>query len=465
MIQKLFNNRVVYLLLFSSASCSLNCKYCYIPKTEEMEILNRKIIERLNKKELIEDIKKVYGNNLRHLGLFGAEIILNTKDLSKIIPIFLKKFPKLEKISLSTSLLIEPNRSLELINAIAKEKKETTLRYQISLDGPAFITDKNRKIGAAKKIPENLFYIIRELNKLNLKKINIEFHFKATFTIENIRLLNRQPILIKKYFDYFESISKQYKKESRNKNTTLFLDSTPTLTLPGRYTTENGKNLSIFFKNLRILAKENNKKHYWKHVEKSLNNYTYRFSKLLDRKDELFTKPFIFTCTGGDESFGLGTKGNLQICHRTFFFEDEKYINDVLSQKDIENWDISHFKKGRINLINKMFVANVNNKRSLSRFAYVLRNYHDFTKAKNSYIIAMVKELALAGQADKRYLEDDNLCMMFALFINSAFSCPAENLLNTGVIHFAPISIIRLLANGAFNEILKDYYENISTRK
>ena len=465
MFQKLSNNRVVYLLLFSSASCPLNCKYCYIPKTEGMEVLNKKIIKRLNEKELIENIKKIYGNNLKHLGLFGAEITLNTKDLNRIILIFLKKFTKLEKISLSTSLLTDPNKSLELINTIAKEKKEITIRYQISLDGPAFITDNNRRIGAAKKISENFFYLINKINKINLEKTKINFTFKSTLLLENINFLNKKKIRIKKYFDYFEKISERYKKENRNKNAILFLDSTPTLTVPGKYTVEDGKNLFLFFKNLRILAKENNKKHYWKHVRKSLNNYTYRFGKLLEKKDELFTKPFIFTCTGGDESFGLGTKNNLQICHRTFFFEDKKYINDVLSQKDIENWNISYFKKGRIDLIKKKFFININDKSNLSRFVYVLRNYHDFTKAKNSYIIAMVKELALAGQADKRYLKDDNLCMMFALFINSAFSCPAENLLNTGVVHFTPISIIRLLSNGAFNEILKDYYENIPTRK
>jgi len=96
---------------------------------------------------------------------------------------------------------------------------------------------------------------------------------------------------------------------------------------------------------------------------------------------------------------------------------------------------------------------------------YILRNYHDFTRLKNSYIITMLKELALAEQANKKYFENDEFCLMFAIFINSALACHAENLLNTGVVHFNPVSIIRLFANGAFSEVLKDYYENFSERK
>ena len=68
----------------------------------------------------------------------------------------------------------------------------------------------------------------------------------------------------------------------------------------------------------------------------------------------------------------------------------------------------------------------------------------------------MLIELALAGQADPIYLESEIMRELFALFINVSISCPMENLLNTGSVHLQVVSLLRLFANGAFQEILKE---------
>jgi len=462
-MKRVDKNRKLSAEIFSSAACPLNCKYCYIPKTSSLIKLQEKINKYIIEKKFVSKLKKFYGKDLTNLSLWGAEPTINLPLIEKLIQPLIKEFPKLSTVFFSTSLLTSQDIILSFIKKLARTNKKITLKIQISLDGPAFITDQNRRKGSAEKIPENLFYLIKELNKLDLRKINIEFHFKSTFTINNIKLLNRQSILIKKYFDYFEDIYKKQNKLNKNRNVYFLNFPLPSLSLPGKYTSDNGKSLSAFFKNLRLLSRKNRKNKYWKYIKKSLNLYVYRFNKLILYQNKIFTNQHMFTCSGGDSNFGIDINNNIHICHRTFFLNEKEYIDSIFSEKKTENWDVSLFNKGNINLINNKY--NIKSVEDKKRTFYVLRNYHDFTKAKNSYIIAMVKELALAGQADKRYLKDDNLCMMFALFINSAFSCPAENLLNTGVVHFTPISIIRLLSNGAFNEILKDYYENIPTRK
>ena len=68
----------------------------------------------------------------------------------------------------------------------------------------------------------------------------------------------------------------------------------------------------------------------------------------------------------------------------------------------------------------------------------------------------MLMELAIAGQVDSIYLENEELAIMLCLFVSTGLSCPMENLLNTGSIHMQPVSLIRLFANGAFQEIVKE---------
>jgi sulfatase maturation enzyme AslB (radical SAM superfamily) len=461
-MQKIDKNRISA-EIFSAATCPLDCKYCYIPKTNSLTLLQKNINEYIAGKKFITKLKSFYGKNLTYLGLWGAEPTTNLKLIEKTIQPLIKEFPKLSIFSFSTSLLTDPNIILSFINRLVKTNKKIEIKIQVSLDGPDFITDKNRRKGAAKEILINFFYLSKGLNKINLKQLRVEFHFKATFTIENIKLLNKNPILIKKYFDYFDNICDKQSKINKNPNVYLVPTFNPTLTVPGKYTSKDGEILSLFFKKLRILSIKNKKNKFWKYAKNSLNVYVYRFDKLIKEQKEIFINQHKFTCSGGDSNFGIDIKNNVHICHRTFFLNEKNYLNDIFLEKNTENWDISLFSKGNINLINKNY--NIKKKGNNKKTLYVLRNYHDFTKIKNSYIIAMLKELALAGQADKIYLKDDNLCMMFALFINSAFSCPAENLLNTGIIHFTPVSIIRLLANGAFNEILKDHYENIPARE
>jgi len=465
MIREFKNKNIFAAGIFSSAACQLKCKYCYIYKGDLMGDLQKKIKVKLRGKTFINDLEKVYGKNLKHLALWGAEPTLTLKEIEKALPDLLKRFPKLKEIFISTNLMTSPKIILSFIRTLAKATRKVRFSIQISLDGPAFITDVNRIKGAAKKIPENFFYLIKELNKINLKNTEIVFSFKPTLTLDNIKMLNRNVPRLKKYFDYFDLIFQRYRELNKNEHVHIFYFCTPTVAIPGRYTSRDGKSLALFFKNLRILARKNKEKHYWKYINGSLNCYTYRFNRSIADLNESLVKLSMFTCSGGKNNFALGINKDLHICHRTFYLNEKKYIDNLLSQKDIKNWDgnLLRNKKPNMDLINKNYIADITNKDNCIKTMYVLRNYHDFTKLKIFYTIAFLKELALAGQCGKEYLRNNNLATLFAIFINSCLACQSENLLNVGVIHFIPASLIRLFANGAFKEILRDYKEWQST--
>lgn len=444
--------------LFSSATCPLNCKYCYIPKTSQMGFLQDKIITNLDQREYLDTLKRAYGQNLQYLGFWGTEPTLTLKKIQKSLSFLFKTFPKLVGISFSTNLLTNPEIILNFIKALTKTRKKINLKVQISIDGPDFITDINRGPGATKKITENFFYLISKLNTINLTNLNVRFSLKPTLSIDNIKILNKKKERLRKYFDFFEKIFQEFKRKNKNQKVSLLTSCTPTLVCPGKYTSVDGKELAIFFRNLRILGKQNKKNQHWKYVKSSLNTYVYRLKRLFDYQNELFIKPYMFTCSGGDSNFGVGIDNDLHICHRSFFLNNQEYIESILKNEEIKNWDVSLFEKGNLDLIKNKFIVDINKLEEKIRLFYVGRNYHDFTRLKISYTLAMLQELVLVGQASECYLDED-LAILFAIFLNLALGCPTENVLNTGVIHFSPISMIRLFANGAFEEILKEYIE------
>lgn len=433
-------NRLVSAEQFTTAICNLNCKYCYIPKSGSMKALNEKMLEELERNSWLDSLEDVYGKNLTHFGFWGAEPTLTLGKIS--FRKLLGRFPKLKEISLSTNLMTDPGILVEAVERLDDAcDGEVLFKPQVSLDGPAYITDINRMVGAAKKIPQNLRLLVAGLNRKKLQRVRVEIRMKSTLTMDNIRLLNAEPLKIKEYFDYFSQIEKTFQETNKSDRIKFVNSCSPTLCVPGRYTSKDGKVLAEFFKHLR--------------KGKFPNTYLGRFQRILKFHNELSTKPAMFTCSGGDSNMGVGIKNDLHLCHRTFYLNHPEYIESILSQKKMDNWDVSLFEEGKIRFINDKLIVGTDDEKEKVRFFYILRNYHDFWRLKTSYIVAILKELAFTNQVSDCYL-DEKLAVVFALFVNICLSCPMENALNTGTIHFAPVSLIRLFANGAFEEVLEE---------
>ena len=421
--------------ILTTGWCPLNCRYCYIPKSSVMKELHQQIIERLKKGTFIDALKRIYGQDLTNLGFWGTEPALTLDIIQPWLPKLFQTFPKLKKIDFSTSMILaEPIR--RFIRALSPYN--VNLGVQVSIDGPAFITDQNRFKGASEKIPQNFFELVSSIQD---EKTKVDFKWKATFTIENIRELNGDPSKIDEYFQFFESLNRKFDEINKNKNISLKKESyLPTLAVPGNYTSQDGKDFAQFLRNL--------------HQKGYQSAYSSRWQSLVSGFGELGIKRRMFTCSAGQSDLGLDK--NLHLCHRSFYLDEDKYVSSVLKQKNIDNWDVSHFEKGTIDMVRKNFILNLGKEAEIRRFAYVMRNYHDFWKLQIGYIKAMLIELALVGQANRKYLDDDELSTLFALFVATCLGCPMENLLNTGSLHLTPLSLLRMFGNGAFQELLKE---------
>lgn len=420
--------------IVTSGWCPLNCTYCYIPKSDEMREVHKEIEEDLRSGRFLKRLKEIYGKDLTHLGFWGTEPTLTLPLIEEWIPEILLIFPKLENIGFSTSLMAYPERIVHFARVLLG--RNLTLKVQISVDGPAFITDVNRMKGAAKKVPENFRKLIDSINTLPLGDLKVVFSWKATHSIDNIRDFLDKPERFDEYSDYFDGLNRDFKQRNKQKNVTLQDSQYPTLVVPGKYTSSDGRDFAEY---IREFAKRGR-----------TTTYTARLQRLFTWPDEIH-KRRVFSCSGGDSNLGIGQ--GVHICHRTFYYDKDEYIESILSNPDIDNWDVSLFKRGTIDNIRKNYI--VKGEPHFTRFRYVMRGYHDFWKFQLEYVKAMMTELARANQVDPYYLENQELLRLFALFVNVAVSCPMENLLNAGSIHLQLISMLRMFGNGAFQEIVK----------
>ncbi len=415
--------------------CPLNCRYCYIPKTEKMKELHAKIITEFLEKDFIDALARVPGRKT-FLGLWGTEPTLTLSLIQKKLGELKKRFPELKRISFSTNMMLPPSIIVQFIREA--EKYGIAVDVQVSLDGPAFITDKNRGPGATKTIVEHVTEFVDLLNEVSIKT-PVELRWKATLTPENIKEMVEDQEKVHEYFRFFNSLTENLVRRNKLKNLRIVNSSAPTLMVPGKYTKRDGELLAEFFE---LLARH-----------KYPNAYVFRFLRLLNFYEELSAKPRMFTCSGGDSNIGFD--GSVHICHRTFYFNHPEYVESILDMPEYKNWDVSHLAKGTIDMINKYYIVNPEDETNFARFLYVMRGYHDFWRFKLAATCAIIKELAYAGQASEVY-EDDDWAKLLALFINTALSCPMENLLNVGSVFIPPVSIIRVFANGAFEIIVRE---------
>jgi sulfatase maturation enzyme AslB (radical SAM superfamily) len=420
--------------LLTTGQCPLSCAYCYIPKVPIMQDVHKDIIKGLEDGSFLDNLEKVAGQNLAHLSFWGTEPALTLGVIETKLDEIQRRFPKVRNMGFSTSMVM-PEPIIQFSKKL--EGRNIKMDLQVSIDGPEFIIDKNRFPGASKKIPDNVIEFVKAMQGSG---VNIEMHWKPTLTIDNIREMSESTELIDVYMNFFRDLEIRIKDVNKDSNIRMWEGGyTPSIAVPGKYTSDDGIAFAEYLKKL--------------HKKGYVSAYSSRLTRIVNFSDELGPKRRMFTCSGGDSNVGVGDR--MHICHRTFYLNDERYVDAVLGKKNINNWDISIFNRGMVDILKKWYMPKIDDELKMMNFDYILRGYHDFWQLKMAMVESMTKELALAGQAEKIFLTNKDYLSLFALFMTAAHSCPMESVLNTGSLHLTPVSMIRMFANGAFREIVK----------
>lgn len=458
-----FNTRVEAAQLASSAHCNMDCRYCYIIKNSELTRIHNDIVKSIKDGSLFDKLYKLQGENLTSISFWGTEPTLTVHYITEQLDHIFDMFPKLNSLMFSTNMLSNTERIHSYINKLneisKKLDRDIDVHIQLSLDGPKEITDKNRRPNSTEKIVQNILNLLCFISDMNINnKFNITIGFKPTMSMENIDFFINQNGIIK-YFDFFENIFENIDNIIKNKkNVTVFSGCSPTLMVPGMYTQNDGKLYAKFIDaacNQKIIDLKDNR---YKYMKGEYIGYISDMMVILDTLGDFHFRAHQTTCSAADSNVSLDHLNNIHLCHNSFNYTDEEYMSSIYNKND--DYDICDFDPITNKFIIENYIVNANDDYELSRLMTVTRGFHDFNTLKVSFVKLLIKELALAGQADKVYLTDDRLTTLLSIFLNKRFSCPYNNLATTKSIHHMGLSVVRLFANGAFLNIM-DYISHV----
>jgi len=434
--------------LFSSAWCNLDCKYCYIPKNDKIKDRHDKIIEEVKKVDpIIDRLKKVFGENLEIISHWGSEPTLTIKYFNNFYKKAIAEFPKLKKISLSSNFSTNINNLSNFIKNLSQDRI-FDIYIQISLDGPYWITDYNRRNGKTDIIISNILKLLENLNSCDFNH-NIHMNFKPTWSIDNINyMLNNDKI--EDYYIFFDNLISNMIKINKNKNVNIYPNScNPTIVCIDNYSSEDGKK---FFELYSKIIKINNKFYNINPDISYYHNFKKFFTVLID---EFWIKQRMFTCSAGDTQLGISNDNLMHMCHQSFYYE---YQDLMLSDNDriLSKTDNDNVCNNRINNVYNSIPSIYDEKNKILYSQYKNRAFHDFANLKLQLAMSIIKEMADCGQISKCY-NDDNMAKILALFCIQRHSCPVSSLENYGSLFVYTHSYFRLFGNG----IVEDFVERI----
>lgn len=436
--------------IFFSGICNMDCAYCYIPKSEYLSVVNKEVTENLINGKLVESLAKLSDSeDITDIGLWGAEPTVNYQYVKPFFELLFQKFKHIKKVDFSTNFLMGASPSITMIeqlNECAKllpSGKLELVEVQISLDGPKWVTDKNRKEGATEKIVEGYKEFIRYFTKYKPENIDlVEYHFKPTLNADNFREMLEDK---NKTIEWFRFMEELYDYGFKHNLPFFKCRSVPYMTLenPGDFSSEDGK---IFAKWLKEVYKIDPKEVGLKYFRQPLfNQQLYNLEKLL-----IYARPpysvRMYTCGGGSASITADYKNRVYPCHRAF--------------------SLTHYTpEERNSFRNKFFIqrisGNLDDKQDATKTIYMLNGYHHFNQFRIEFVKNAIRALACVGQVDEIYLKDEILLEYFALFVATALCFVGYSADKTNSVNVPNLSYIRLFGNGAFQimfKILLDKY-------
>lgn len=442
--------------IFAAAWCNLDCKYCYIPKTDAILPEHKKIIEEIKQiTPIIDRLKKVFGSDLEYLSHWGSEPTLTIKHFIPFYKVAIEEFPKLKTITMSSNFMSK-TKVLDLVDFIASFNvydKVFKFDLQISLDGPPWIMDKNRRLGSTDKIVENIVLFVTEINNLDLsEKIKIQTHFKPTITKDDFEILLDVGSLFNFYAFFNEVSTMIFNANSKNKVDHGY-NSNPSIVCPDEYTTNHG----IMFKQLneKIYKLKNENK--FRFITPELDYY-HSFKKIMFSQKEFFTKHSMFLCSAGDSQFGVSDY--LSPCHDNFYnnfdFIKDAYISD--DDRLGSSRDLINMNTGRLEL-SKKYTEKISTltPTKFNKYQYKLRAFQDFAKLKITYAVGIITEMVHTGQVSSCYKNKD-MATLLAMFSLARHLCLTIQIKNTGNIHLIDSNYFKLFGNGLVESFLKRFY-------
>lgn len=429
-----------------SSDCNMACKYCYIEKEKKcMASYNRAIRQALEDGSFVENVKRVTASirdAIDNISLWGAEPTINSQYWRPTFEALFDYYPNAKDVMFSTNALlgdrIYEDFFLPMMVYATRNKRKITFNLQMSLDGPPEFNDDSRHPGATASTLKTMKEILTRCPS-DMEYFSLVINTKATLDVSYMKIMNERGVeAFDWYFKFFDDLQQECDKLIEGKkNISLQIAGCPTLVDPGYYTKEDGK---IFAKWLSFLPKVN---------VQNLPCYQHRplFAQLLNGPEVFFQaeagnpiamQENAYSCSASKNNITIDHEGNIYTCNRLC---RNAALDDKMKTK--------HAMQSGCNM-------NTNDKVWMKR-TYGAMSFHADLMSRKYFFDQMATTMACAGQIDQKYAynEDDRLLMfMMTCGLYCHIGVEEDYTTNPSIV---PCSYLRLLGNGAMEEMIRYY--------
>lgn len=439
------------LVLYTTAVCNLNCRYCFIDKNPALKQIDDFLDDSFlaSPDYYFEFAKKMFlKDKLEEVQFWGGEPFLGMHRAYPTIKKLIEYYPNLNRFLVSTNFVSscffkEFYGLIDVLNQYPERTFEFSL--QLSIDGPTNINDLNRGTGVTAQFITNFTKFIKELQDFNILKahVNCNLHMKPTLDASSIEQLQTKEKVIE-YFQFFEQFQETF-NNFNNRNNIRYSLPIPNTACPSPHTQEEGKQFANYCRLTRLIEKENQTHHYFKYYNEITSFVP--FCKIPYEKRRL-SGVCMGHCGNGKSTLGLLPNNKVSCCHNGFVDLISDYKKFVLTNDSDHMGDVTIEKGLFTNQRNSLiFDANSEEFEMYEKQLECFYNPDDTAKVTN--IVSLILLMANIGQIDAKY-KDKEEAIHGAYFLLTATSyCVRDNLGTTGSIYMYPLGLIKLLLNGA----------------
>lgn len=416
------------LSLFFSSSCNFNCVYCTINKHRIcMDQNNRMIREKIESGEYADNVIKKFSHlkdDMNEISLWGMEPTINSDMFAKLLHPLLSYFTNVSKISFSTNAWLGYDYLKRFIDFLNDYTDRTVnLNIQLSIDGPAWITDPSRKSGAAANVVSVAEQIIQDYqNKLHF---NLSLHTKPTVDMEFIRKMINDTDILLEWYHFFDDIHERLSSINHDNHISVVFNNQPTFVDPGFHTVQDGKDIAEFVRILRGLD-DSQFRHFKHPLVWQLISGVCNFLKIGGYQDYIHNG----CCSAGRYTANVDMNGDLFGCHALFSYS---FIN---TDHIVSAGYLTHGKDDE------------------ARWQRNCQLWHEHPGSKERFANIIITSLAAYGQIDSIYAKDPNMRSLLYWTASSMY-CPFAGAEITSEVYAIPASYYRFFGNGLLQEAVK----------
>lgn len=426
------------LSVITSSICNLNCGFCYLHKNKAYSEFNKKIAEAWDDQTYLENVEKAVLalgsslNEVTEVHFWGGETLLQIDLITKNVPLFYQKMPKLKEWHMSTNWVINVDSFFKFIQEIDKTATgPTKIAIQISIDGPpGEISDSGHN--GWEFYRKNFSDFIYRMNTTKMHHVEIFFHLKSTLSKEayfdQFSTYEKMTEYMKYMVDFMTELDDMCISRSVNVRERFTL---PSIALPHQFTKEEGEKLA------EILS-------LWEKVaykEFPNMNIPFMFGLTEFNLDAIYFDPNR-ECGELKDRLMIMYDGTITECSGTYIDHFQPYRDELLAEGDINMYHQA-IRNSR-NAFNPIYASPQEIEKWKWRVQQGYRNnYFTYTMFTNG----ILKELAESRQISSIYQNPDIRLNRILSFCNSN-SCSKENSNSTKIPYLMSVGHAREYFNG-----------------